>query len=63
MLKLNLKKTGFKIFIFTILILVLLNKLGIGGYIRLAAGSFGIGTGLLLIFFGGLILPQDFDSK
>lgn len=55
----NFKKLGFKIFIITIAVLVLLNKIGFDYYIRLAIGSFGIGTSVLMIFFGGIFLPED----
>ncbi|MGB3366700.1 MAG: hypothetical protein WBA54_04355 [Acidaminobacteraceae bacterium] len=55
----NFKKLGIKIFIITIATLVLLNKIGFDYYIRLAIGAFGIGTSILMVFFGGIFLPED----
>lgn len=55
----NFKKLGFKIFIITIAVLVLLSRIGFDYYLRLAIGSFGIGTSTLMIFFGGIFLPED----
>ena len=55
----NFKKLGIKIFIITVAILFLLGKIEFDYYIRLAIGSFGIGTSILMIFFGGIFLPED----
>lgn len=55
----NFKKLGFQILIVTVAVLVLLNKIEFDYYIRLAIGSFGIGTSILMIFFGGIFLPED----
>lgn len=57
----NFKKLGFKIFIFTIAIIMILEKIEFDYYIRLAVGTFGIGTSMLMIFFGGIFLPEDVD--
>lgn len=57
----NFKKLGIQIFIGTIVLLVILNKINFDSYVRLAIGSFGIGTSILMVFFGGIFLPEDSD--
>lgn len=49
----SLIKTGFKVIIVTILLIVLTAKVDLmPGNIRIALSVFGIGSGIFLIFFG-----------
>lgn len=46
-----MKKLGIKIILLTIAFSILLGQLGYGGSIKLALTTFGIGSGIFLIFF------------
>lgn len=48
----NLKKTGIRILLLTLLIVVALNFVPINFQIRLFLSSFGFGTGIVLVVIG-----------
>lgn len=48
----NLKKIGKRILLITLLLVILLNFLPLNYTIRLFVGSFGFGTGIVLLLIG-----------
>ncbi len=55
----SFKKMGLKVLIFTILALILMGQLNVPNPWPLTLGTFGFGTGIFLIFFGGMQPPED----
>lgn len=53
----DLRKTGIKVFLFTLLLIILASQIGVPMRFRLFAGSFGFGTSLFLMLFKGY--PED----
>jgi len=56
---LNLKKTGQRLLLLTVLVLFATGWMGINGTWKLTLGAFGIGAAAILIFFGGIQPPMD----
>lgn len=55
----NLKRTGLVLLVLTVLILTVTGYLGINGLWRLTLGAFGFGAASVLIFFGGIVPPEE----
>lgn len=58
-MKYNFQKTGIKIFLVSVALLVLMTMFDLSFYFRLFIGTFLIGTAVFLIASGNLKPPED----